>query len=183
MFTPYQSQILAILSDNPETEYYLSELGGMIGKHPGVFQRGINSLEKQGWILSRKRGGQRLFKINSRHPLFKEIKAVVRKTVGIEAQLKKVVNGIEGIKKAFIYGSYAKDSMRQDSDIDLVIVVNDLKAEDKLVDELSRVEKVLGREVNYKLYDERNFKQRCKNKDPFLTEVLSNKYIVLKGDL
>ena len=91
MFTPYQSQILAILSDNPETEYYLSELGCMIGKHPGVFQRGINSLEKQGWILSRKRGGQRLFKINSKHSLFKEIKAVVRKTVGIEAQLKKAL--------------------------------------------------------------------------------------------
>ena len=73
--------------------------------------------------------------------------------------------------------------MRQDSDIDLMVVIDDLKAEDKLVDELTRVEKVLGREVNYKLYDERNFKLRCKNKDPFLTEVLSNKYIVLKGDL
>jgi len=183
MFTIYQSQILAILSDNPETEYYLSELGGMIGKHPGVFQRGINSLEKQGWILSRKRGSQRLFKINSKHPLFKEIKAVVRKTVGIEAQLKKAVNGVDGIKEAFIYGSYAKDSMRQDSDIDLMVVVDDLKVEDELVDELSRVEKALGREVNYKLYGERDFKQRRKNKDPFLTEILSNKYIVLKGDL
>ena len=50
MFTPYQSHILLILSESPETEYYLSELGGMLGKHPGVFQRGVNSLEKQGWI-------------------------------------------------------------------------------------------------------------------------------------
>ena len=73
--------------------------------------------------------------------------------------------------------------MRQDSDVDLMVVVNDLKVEDKLVDELSYVEKVLGREVNYKFYDERDFKQRLKKKDPFLTEVLSNKYVVLKGDL
>ena len=183
MFTIYESQILAILSDNPGTEYYLSELGGMLGKHPGVFQWGINSLEKQGWILSRKRGSQRLFKINSGHPLFKEIKAVVRKTVGTEARLKKAVHGISGIKTAFIYGSYAKDSMRQDSDIDLMVVADDLKAEDKLVDGLARVEKELGREVNYKLYSEHDFKQRRKNKDPFLAEVLSGKYIVLKDDL
>ena len=112
-----------------------------------------------------------------------EHEAFVRKTVGIEAQLKKIVNGIDGIKKALIYGSYAKDNMRQDSDVDLMVVVNDLKVEDKLVDELSYVEKVLGREVNYKFYDERDFKQRLKKKDPFLTEVLSNKYVVLKGDL
>ena len=79
MFTSYQSQILAILSSTPEKEYYLSELREMLGKHPGVFQRGLNSLEKQGWIMSRKRGGQRLFKINSSHPLFKEIKSVAHK--------------------------------------------------------------------------------------------------------
>ena len=183
MFTVYQSQILAILSDSPETEYYLSELGGMMGKHPGVFQRGINSLEKQGWILSRKRGGQRLFKINVKHPLFKEIKAIVRKTVGIEAQLTRMVNAMSGICQALIYGSYAADRMRQDSDIDLMVVVNDLKIEDKLVEDLARVEKVLGREVNYKLYGEQDFKKRRKNKDPFLTEVLSNKHIFLKGSL
>ncbi len=183
MFTPYQSHILLILSESPETEYYLSELGGMLGKHPGVFQRGVNSLEKQGWILSRKRGAQRLFKINAKHPLFEEIKAFVRKTVGIETQLKKVVNGIDGIKGALIYGSYARGRMRQDSDIDLLVVVDDLKAEDKLVNDLSTVEKALGREVNYKLYDESDFKQRRKHKDPFLKEVLSSTYINLKGVL
>ena len=188
MFTSYQSQILAILSSTPEKEYYLSELGEMLGKHPGVFQRGLNSLEKQGWIMSRKRGGQRLFKINSSHPLFKEIKSVAHKTAGVEAELKKMIDGLHAIKIAFIYGSYAKDHLRPSSDIDVLVVVNFKDAgaqgiEDQLVDELTRREKSLGRDINYKLYEEKDFKKRRKLKDPFLTEILSDKYIMIKGTL
>jgi len=125
----------------------------------------------------------RLFKINEQYPLYKEIKSFVRKTVGVEAQLKEILVGIEGIEKALIYGSYAKDSMRPDSDVDVLVVVNKTQAEDNLVSGLSRVEKTIGREINYKLYTEKDFRQKRKDKDPFLTEVLTDKYIVLKGTL
>lgn len=181
MFGSKQTLILAILSENPQKEYYLHELGRMMGKKPGVFQIGINSLERQNLVSSRKQGTLRLFKINEKHPLYKEIKSFVRKTVGVETQLKKVLNNIDGIKKALVYGSYAKDSMRPDSDIDVLVVVSNDKAEDKLVSELSKMEKTLGREINYKLYNEKNFKLRRREKDPFLAEVLMDKYILLKG--
>ena len=183
MFGSKQILILAILSENPQKEYYLHELGRLVGKKPGVFQIGINSLEKHGWVTSRKQGTLRLFKINEQHPLYKEIKSFVRKTVGVEAQLKEVLVSIEGIEKALIYGSYAKDSMRPDSDVDVLVVVNKTQAEDNLVSGLSRVEKAIGREINYKLYTEKDFKQKRKDKDPFLTEVLTDKYILLKGTL
>ncbi len=181
MFGSKQILILAILSQNPQKEYYLHELGRLVGKKPGVFQIGINSLEQQGWVTSRKQGTLRLFKINEQHPLYKEIKSFVRKTIGVEAHLKKVLNRIEGVKIALIYGSYAKDSMRPDSDVDVLVVVSNNKAEDNLVSELSQVEKLLGREINYKLYNEKDFKHRRKDKDPFLAEVLMDKYIMLKG--
>ncbi len=181
MFTHNQSLLLAILAENPQKEYFLQELGRLIGKKPGVFQRGLNSLEKQGWVVSRRQGTLRLFKINEAHPLHKEIKAIARKTMGVEAELKRVVNSVDTIKIALIYGSYAKDNMRAESDVDLLVVVTDLKAEDKLVKGLAGVEKALGREVNYKLYTDKEFKQRRKDKDPFLAEVLSDKYILLKG--
>ncbi len=181
MFGSKQILILAILSQNPQKEYYLHELGRLVGKKPGVFQIGINSLEKQGWVTSRKQGTLRLFKINEQHPLYKEIKSVVRKTTGVEAHLKKILNSIEGVKIALIYGSYAKDSMRPDSDVDVLVVVSNNKAEDNLVSGLSQVEKLLGREINYKLYNEEDFRQRRKDKDPFLAEVLMDKHIMLKG--
>ncbi len=88
MFTDNQTQILAILIGQPGREYYLSELGTILHKHPGVFQRGINSLEKQGLVVSHKRGNQRLFKVNKEHPLFYEIKGIVQKTCGTEVLLR-----------------------------------------------------------------------------------------------
>jgi predicted nucleotidyltransferase len=181
MFTAYQSRILALLSENPQREYYLHELGRLLGKKPGVFQRGLNSLQAQGWIVSRKQGNLRLLKINNCHPLYKEIASVVRKTVGVEAQLKKVVDDIKGIKFALIFGSYARGGMRPDSDVDLLVIADDPAAEDKLVEKLAIIERAFSREVNYKIYEDCDFRRRRKLKDPFLTEVLGRKHIVLKG--
>lgn len=183
MFSVNQSLILAILSENPEREYHLQELGRLVGKKPGVFQRGINSLEKQDLILSRKFGGLRLFRINLDHPLSKEIKAMTRKTSGAQGDLKKILDKMTPVVTALIYGSYAKDSLRTDSDIDLLVVADGPKAEDEIVKQLAVVEKKFGRDVNYKFYRETDFDHRRKNKDPFLAEVLSDKYILLKGSL
>jgi predicted nucleotidyltransferase len=180
MVTDNQLQILAVLSEHPEREFYLSEVGLLIGKHPGVFQKGINALEREGWVQSRRRGNQRLFRVNPQHPLLNEIKALIQKSVGAEALLKTIVNNIPEINKALIYGSYARGTMRSGSDIDLLIVTEDLKVEDSLVRELSRIEKFLQRDVNYKLYDQNDFAHRRKIQDPFLSEVLSDKHIILK---
>ncbi len=183
MFTPAQLSLLAVLSEDPGREYHLHELGRRIGKKPGVFQHGIDSLERQGWLVSRRLGNLRLFKLNDAHPLISELKAIVRKTSGFDAELKKLTAAIPGIKTALIYGSYAKGGMRADSDVDLLVVATQRRAEDALVRGLSRLERALGREINYKFYSEADFSRRCRDKDPFLAEVLSGGRIMLKGGL
>jgi predicted nucleotidyltransferase len=72
--------------------------------------------------------------------------------------------------------------MRTDSDIDLA-VVGKAAAEAKLLRQLKKVERAIDREVNFKLYTKREFVERRKKGDPFLAEILSDKYILLKGDL
>jgi predicted nucleotidyltransferase len=183
IMSPNQYSILAILGENPRREYHLHELGRLIGKKPGVFQRGINSLEKDGLISSRKQGNLRLFRINEAHPLYKEIMALVRKTCGIEALLRNAVMNIPGIRIALIYGSYAQNKMRAGSDVDLLIVTDDPKAEDILVEALDGIEKALQREVNYRIYDMEDFERMRESGDPFLHEVLSGEQISLKGSL
>ena len=181
MFTDNQAQILAILISQPDKEYYLSELGGLLHKHPGIFQRGINSLEKQGIIVSHKKGNQRLFKVNKNYPLFNEIEVIVQKTYGAEGLLRRLVKEIKGISIALIYGSYAKDKMRLDSDIDILVEADNLKSEDELLSKIDGIEQILQREINYKFYSEKEFFKKMKAKEPFLEEVLSDKYILLKG--
>ena len=183
MITTSQLQILAVLVEHSDREFYLSEIGSLIGKHPGVFQKSSNALEREGWVTSRRRGNQRLFQVNAKNPLLKEMKALIRKSVGAQGRLKEMVDNFPEIKSAIIYGSYAKEKMRTDSDIDLLVVTNDIKIEDDFVLGLAILEKALQRDVNYKIYDEKDFDQRRKQKDPFLTEVLCDKHIVLKGSV
>jgi len=182
MFTANQLQVLAALVNRPDTEFFMSELGDVLGKRPGVFQRGINALERQGFVVSRKRGNQRLFRINDRHPLFDEVKGIVQKTSGVEGLLRSLVDGIADISIALIYGSYAKDRMRPDSDIDLLVVADTPRAEDILLKKVPALERKVQREVNYKLYRAEEFRKR-RPADPFLGEVLRGKYILLKGTL
>lgn len=94
MITSSQMRILSVLVEFPGKDYNLSEIGARIGKQPGAFQKGINVLESEGWVRSSRRGNQRLFSINEGHPLLKEIKALVAKTVGAEALLKALVNDL-----------------------------------------------------------------------------------------
>ena len=183
MFTDNQLQILAVLVSQPEKDYYMSELGEVLGKHPGVFQRGLNSLEQQGYVASRRRGNQRLFRINTNHPLFAEIKKIVEKTSGVEGLLRTLVNNISEITVAIIYGSYAKNRMRTDSDIDLLIVSDVGDSEQILLKRLPALERKLQREINYKFYLTKEFKKSIGSHNPFLEEVLKDKYILLKGTI
>ncbi len=183
MLTGKQLQILAVLAENPAKELYLSEIGRIIEKSPGVFQKSINALEREGWVSSRKSGNQRLFRVNDKHPLFSEMKLLLRKTSGAQAVLKNIVSHIDGIKTALIYGSYAKDSMRADSDIDLLVVAASPADEDILVEALAKAERSLAREINYKFYNTSDLKRRLEKKDPFLKQVLSGKILIIKGKI
>ncbi|MBI5152274.1 nucleotidyltransferase domain-containing protein [Candidatus Peregrinibacteria bacterium] len=182
MFTDIQAQILALLVNNTDKEYSFSEIGAVLGKKPGIFQRGINSLEKQNIITSLKKGSLRLFKINKNCPILNEIKGIIQKTYGGETFLRKMVSDMKDIDIAFIYGSYAKNAMRPDSDIDLLVVAKP-EAENFLLDKIAKLEQKLQREINYKLYSKKEFKDKIKAKDPFLSEILSDKYILLKGEI
>ena len=67
---------------------------------------------REGWLIDARRGNQPVFKINDSHPLFNEIKALIRKITGGEAVLRKIAEDNKDITIALIYGSYAKDRLR-----------------------------------------------------------------------
>ena len=86
---------------------------------------------------------------------------------------------LAGIEYAFIYGSYAKGEEKADSDVDLLII-GDVDM-GRLDSNLGKLEKMLGRGINYILYSREEFKSKRKAKDGFLMDVLSGKKIMLVG--
>ena len=180
MFSLNQQILLTLFISSPDQEYHLHEIGRILGKKPGVFQKALNALEKEGILKSQMRGNQRLVSLNKQHPLLKEITRIVQKTVGVEGVLKELVAGQRGIQIAFLFGSYAKDKMRGNSDIDLILV-GQKEVEDKILEGIEKIEQQIQREINPKFYSFEEYARKKKQKDPFLKEVLGDRYIVLKG--
>jgi predicted nucleotidyltransferase len=89
--------------------------------------------------------------------------------------LRKNLKGIDNIKKAYIYGSYAKDKMDVHSDIDLLIIGNhDIVP---LQRRLNKIQKEINREINVVNMSQGELLKRMKNKDPFIKEVFRHKNI------
>lgn len=160
----------------------MQEVGRILGKKPGVFQRTLNALVEEGWLKSEYRAHARFFQVNAQHPLYPELKRIVAKTVGVEGALRELVERLPEVKLALLYGSFAKNRQRQDSDVDLLIVGKPI-AEGKLIKKLALLEKKLQREINYRFYSEEEFRQKRAQGDPFLEEVLTDRKTVLKGNL
>ena len=178
--TKNRAALLRLFLTNPEQSFYMQEIGRILGKKPGNFQRTINNMAKEGILTSEYKANARYFKANKNYPLYKELKSIVFKTVGVVGSLKEILGRIRNINFSFIYGSYAKAKESYLSDIDLVIIGK--PNEDRVIKELDRLERVLKREINYKLYTPQEFKKEIKEREPFILEILKDKKIMLIGD-
>ncbi|MDO8488952.1 MAG: nucleotidyltransferase domain-containing protein, partial [Candidatus Omnitrophota bacterium] len=113
-------------------------------------------------------------------PLYDELKNIVFKTVGMIGSIKEVLQKVGSADYAFIYGSYAKAIENYLSDIDIIVIGK--CDEDKLIEGFDRLEELLKREVNYKLYTLSDFKKEIRLKEPFLLNILQDKKIMLIGE-
>ena len=178
--TKNRAELLKLFFTNPDRAFYMQEIGRILGKKPGTFQRTLNNLVLEGTLESEYRANARYFKVNKNYPLFEELKSIVFKTVGVSGSLKDVLERVGNVEFAFIYGSFAKAKEDYMSDIDLV-TVGDLD-EDRLIRELDKLEEQLQREINHKLYTLKEFRKEVEGRIPFLVEILRDKKVMVIGD-
>lgn len=178
--TKNRAELLRLFFTNPDQSFYMQEIGRILDKKPGNFQRVINNMEKEGVLMSERKANARYFKANKEYPLYEEMKNIVFKTVGVTGGIKDVLEKIGSIDYAFIYGSYAKASESYLSDIDLIVVGK--CDEDKLIKNFDHLEALLKRDINYKLYTISELRKEVKQKEPFLLNILHDKKVMIIGD-
>ncbi len=178
--TKTRAALLKLLLTNPERSFYMQEIGRILGKKPGTFQRTINNMASEGILISEYKANARFFKVNKKYPIYKELKSIVFKTVGIQGSIREVLEEIGNVKFSFIYGSYAKAKETYFSDIDIAVIGT--ADEDKLIKALDRLEDKFQREINYKLYTFKKFKKEIEEKEPFILEIIRDKKIMLIGN-
>lgn len=175
-----RKELFRIFFTNPEKECYLRELERTLGIPVSMIQRELRSLEKAGVFAHRKQGNLVYYYLNRHYPLFDELKSIISKTIGVQGLIRDVLAKFKGIKAAFLYGSYAKNEEKADSDIDLFFVGS--IDERRLVTEINRLEKMLKREINYTLYRREEFRKKLHRREGFIVDVMENPKIFLIGD-
>ena len=175
-----RKELFRLYFTNPEKQYYLRELERILNIPVSMIRKELLRLTENGIFLSAKKGNLTYYYLNKSYPLFSELRNIVFKTIGIKGALKDMLRKVEGIKAAFIYGSFAKNDENSGSDIDLFVMGS--VDEDKLVRGVSKLEKSLKREINYSLYTKKDFESKKEQKDSFLLDLVENPKIFLIGD-
>lgn len=177
----FRSKITLKLLDyfflNPDSSHYINELADMLKLDPGNLFRKLKELEIEGILISENRGSQKYYSLNKKYPLFKEFKKTYQAKYGLTNSLKEKISGIKGLREAYIFGSYASDSLQQGSDIDILLVGDHSSLEAKKL--IIPLQKDIGREINIIDLSEQELKRRKKQNDEFVNNIFSNEVIKL----
>jgi predicted nucleotidyltransferase len=181
LFSRTQGRVLGLLFGQPQRSFFAAEIIALAQSGSGAVQRELSRLEGAGLVTARRVGRQKHYQANARSPLFKELRSVVQKTVGLFDPLKDALQPVaEKITAAFVYGSVASQRDTAASDIDLLIVSDDLTYGD-VFQALESTSHALGRRVNPTIYTAADLQSRIHRHDAFVTRVLQRPRLWLIG--
>ena len=175
-----RAEILNLLFDGRGHALHLRDLHRRTSFALRTVQTELVHLKNLDLVNSRKDGNRVYYEANTSHPLFELIIQFVERTSGIPERLREIFSNIEGVEISFIYGSFAKGSIKARSDIDLMIIGNaGLRT---LIPKLNAAGEAIGREINPHIISRRNWRQKIAVGDHFFKSVLNEPKIFIVGD-
>jgi predicted nucleotidyltransferase len=148
LFAKVQQRVLALIFSHPECTFYTSEIVRSVHSGVGAVQRELTRLERSGLVSVELIGNQKHYRANQASPIFAELRGLIEKTVGLVEAIKRSFKPYaSGISSAFVYGSVAKATDTAYSDIDLIVIGDDLNYSD-LYTAAQDAEEKLGRKVH-----------------------------------
>lgn len=181
LFSGTKQRVLGLLFGQPSRSFYASELIQLVGSGSGAVQRELANLVQSGLVTVRPIGNQKHFQANPASPIFAELCGIVQKTTGLADPLRDALQPLAGrIDAAFVYGSVAKQADTAASDIDLMILSDDLTYGD-VFGALEAASVTLGRPVNPTLLNRAELAKRLANQESFMTRVLQQPKVWIIG--
>jgi len=182
LFSGTQQRVLALLFGQPDRSFYSNEIIGLTQGGSGAVQRELTRLAQSGLVTVRQSGNQKHYQANPASPIFEELCAITLKTIGLAEPLRRALQPLsEHIKAAFVYGSVAKREDTSLSDIDMMLISDDLSYAD-LFGALEAASQQLGRTVNPTIYTSKELARRIADGGAFVKRVLEQPRIWLLGD-
>jgi predicted nucleotidyltransferase len=174
-----RQRLLTYYFTNPTARHHLRDLAKRLTIDPSNLSKELGRLEREGLFRSEVNGRQKYFQLNREYSLFDEVRSIVAKTIGAVPLITQSLRKIDGIREAYLYGSFARNQQDAASDIDVLVI--GAPREEILAEFARKLERQLGREINYTVLTRKEFESRRARKDAFLESVWHNKRVSLIG--
>ena len=181
MFSPYRRQVLATLFLHSDERFHVRELARMTGVSAGSLHRELRAMAESGLLVRDRTGNQVFYQANAECPIYEELAAIFRKTMGLRSLLQSALSDLgDRIHVAFVFGSMANGRQSAGSDLDICVLGEASLLE--VVKALSTVHETLRREINPVVMTARKFSSLSAKRDRFVTRVLSEPMLFVKAN-
>lgn len=145
---------------NPEAKSYLRGLEEEFGESTNAIRIELNRFEAAGLLVSWEDKNKKMFSANNKHPLFTDIRNILRKHTGIDTVITKVINNLGNIESAYMNGMLAKGL--DNSALELVIFGDPID-EKYLLTLTQKATALINREINCTTFPREDEKAFLKN--------------------
>ena len=180
LFPRARLAVLAKLTGAGNTGLHLREIARRAGLNSKTVMRELHALRDAGILLSKNVGRQVIYRLNPDCPIYEELRAIIRKTVGLADVLKDAMAPLsDRIDLAYIFGSHASGEESVESDVDLMIVgevsLREVSAP------LRGARGILRRQINPTLYRAEEYRLALAEENSFVRRVHDGSRIEIIG--
>jgi predicted nucleotidyltransferase len=181
LFSTVQQRVLAIVFGQPDRDFSTSEVIRLAGSGTGAVHRELGRLSASGLVTVTRIGNQKRYRANRGSPIFEELRGLIVKTVGLVGPLADALSPLASkIRTAFVFGSVAKSEDTSESDLDLMIIGDDL-AYAEVYTALQDVEARLGRSIHPNVMSAGDWHRKLVKRSAFVTRVNSQPKLFVLG--
>ncbi len=138
---------------NSSTTAYLRSLESEFGESTNAIRLELNRLEEAGMLSSFLKGNKKMFRANTKHPLFKDVRTMLMKTIGLDQIIMNVIERLGDVEQVFLVGEFAKGL---DSPVIDLIFIGDID-KNYLINLVEKAEEIVKRKIRYLIYDSLEF--------------------------
>jgi predicted nucleotidyltransferase/DNA-binding transcriptional ArsR family regulator len=143
LFGAYRHRVLSLLYLNPGDRFHVRMISRLTGVPAGSLHRELRQLADAGLLVAERSGNQVHYRANEASPVFHELASVLEKTGGtpptphdhaaryraaragrlpaIDRKMLAAICRKYGVRKMSLFGSAARNELRPDSDVDLLV--------------------------------------------------------------
>jgi predicted nucleotidyltransferase len=181
LFSKVQQRVLALIFAHPERSFYTSEIVRSVQSGTGAVERELSRLRRSGLVSLERIGNQKHYRANRGSLVFDELQSLVVKTVALTEPLTTALAPYaDKIKAAFVFGSVAKGTDTARSDIDLIVIGNELSYAD-LYTALQNAETTLRRKVSPIFLSPEEWRRKASRKDSVIGKISTQPKISIIG--